>query len=173
MVDLTEANLSSAIPILPTDKSIGELEIVTLFEEVMPICLVVSKQGHIFVICPRLVDNVEFTVARLTHPHQKNGLPVPYPNAEVCRQDAAPPSERLLKVQGMTLDAHDRLWLPGHAKIKQNLVPLDRPKLVGIDRQIKQMIKKILSALRHSLMNRYRTIKLPQRSLIMATFTSP
>ncbi len=144
MVNLAETSSGSAIPVLPTDKPVGNLELVTLFEDSMPIGVVISKQGRIFISYPRLVDDVEFTVAELKQPHQKNGNSVPYPNAEIHRQDAAPPLERLLCVQGMTLDARDRLWLLDHAKIKQNSVPIGGPKLVGIDLQTDQIVKKIL-----------------------------
>lgn len=144
MVNPATTNPGSTVLALTTDKSVGNLEIVTLFEEAMPIGVVVSKQGRIFISYPRLIDDVEFTVAELTQPHQQNGRPVPYPNAEIHRQDGAPSSERLLCVQGMTLDAHDCLWLLDHAKIKQSSVPTGGPKLVGIDLQTNQIIKKIL-----------------------------
>ena len=145
MVNITAANLSAAaVPSLPTDKPAGNLELVTLFDDPMPIGVVVSKAGRIFIGFPRLVDDVEFTVAELKQPNQKNGHPVPYPNAEIHQQDSAPPSERLLCVQGMTLDAHDRLWLLDHGKIKQNPIPPGGPKLVGIDLQRDQIFQKII-----------------------------
>lgn len=145
MVNITAANLSAAaVPSLPTDKPAGNLELVTLFDDPMPIGVVVSKAGRIFIGFPRLVDDVEFTVAELKQPNQKNGHPVPYPNAEIHQQDSAPPSERLLCVQGMTLDAHDRLWLLDHGKIKQNQIPPGGPKLVGIDLQRDEIFQKII-----------------------------
>lgn len=177
MVNPATTNPGSAVLALTTDKSVGDLEIVTLFEEAMPIGVVVSKQGRIFINYPRLIDDVEFTVAELTQPHQQNGRPVPYPNAEIHRQDGVPPSEQLLCVQGMTLDAHDRLWLLDHAKIKQSSVPTGGPKLVGIDLQTNQIIKKILFpesiASATSTLNDVRVDLLTAfSSLKMATFTS-
>lgn len=144
MVNIAEPNHSAAVTALPTDKPAGNLEVVTLFDDPMPIGVVVSKQGRIFISYPRLVDEIEFTVAELKQPNQRNGHPVPYPNAEIHQQDSAPPSERLLSVQGMTLDARDRLWLLDHAKIKQNPVPPSGPKLVGVDLQSNRIFQKIL-----------------------------
>lgn len=129
---------------LPTDKPVGDLELVTLFYSSMPIGVVVSKAGRIFISYPRLVDEVEFTVAELKQPSQNNGDPVPYPNAEIHQQDSAATEERLLCVQGMTLDARDRLWLLDHSKIQQNPVPPGGPKLVGIDLQSDRIFKKII-----------------------------
>lgn len=134
-------NTNAANTAIPTDKAIGNLELVALFEDFMPIGVVVSREGRIFVSYPRLVDEVEFTVAELK-PNQKNGIP--YPNAEIHYLDSASNKERLLCVQGMTLDARDRLWLLDHAKIKQNPVPPGAAKLVGIDLQTNQIFKKIL-----------------------------
>ncbi|MEH2247782.1 L-dopachrome tautomerase-related protein [Nostoc sp.] len=145
MINIVETNPNTPIPSLPTDKAIGNLEIITLFYDPMPIGVVVSKQGRIFISYPRLVDDdIKFTVAELKQPHQKNGNPVPYPNAEIHYSDSAPTSKRLLSVQGITLDARDRLWLLDHAKIKQNPVPPGGPKLVGIDLETDQIFQKII-----------------------------
>ncbi len=136
--------VANHIPSLPTDKPTGKIELVTLFDGFMPIGVVISKEGRIFISYPRLVDDVDFTVAELKQPNQMKGDPVAYPNPEIHQQDSAAPSERLLSVQGMTLDARDRLWLLDHGKIKQNLVPPGGPKLVGIDIQQNQIFQKIL-----------------------------
>lgn len=145
MVNITAANPSAAaVPSLPADKPTGDFELVTLFYDSMPIGVVVSKQGRIFISYPRLVDEVEFTVAELKQPDQKDGQPVPYPNAEIHQRDSAPPSERLLSVQGMTLDARDRLWLLDHGKIMVNPVPPGGAKLVGIDLQRNEIFQKIV-----------------------------
>ncbi|MEG3937485.1 MULTISPECIES: L-dopachrome tautomerase-related protein [Microcoleaceae] len=144
MANLAATKSMAAVPSLPADKSAGNLELITLFEDAMPIGVAVSKQGRIFISYPRLVDDVEFTVAELKQPLEKNGNPVPYPNAEIHKLDLASPSEKLLCVQGMTIDARDRLWLLDHAKIKQNLVPSGGPKLVGIDLNGDRIVKKIL-----------------------------
>ncbi|GAX44103.1 major royal jelly protein [Tolypothrix sp. NIES-4075] len=143
MVNIAATN-STNIPLLPSEKAIGNLELVTLFDEPMPIGVVVCKKGRIFISYPRLVDDIDFTVAELKQPNQRNGHRVCYPNAEIHRQDGAPPSERLLSVQGMTLDARDRLWLLDHAKIKQNPVPAGAPKLVGVDLETNQTFQKII-----------------------------
>lgn len=143
MVNIAATNPTD-IPLLPSDKAIGNLELVTLFDDPMPIGVVVSKKGRIFISYPRLVDEVDFTVAELKQPNQRNGHRVPYPNAEIHRQDWASPSERLLSVQGMTLDAGDRLWLLDHGKIKQNPVPAGAPKLVGVDLETNQIFQKII-----------------------------
>ncbi len=64
MVNITAANLSEAgLPSLPADKPTGYLELVTLFDDPMPIGVVVWKTGRIFICFPRLVADVEFTVA--------------------------------------------------------------------------------------------------------------
>jgi len=144
MVNIAKTNPLANLTSLPTDKPIGNLEPVTLFYSSMPIGAVVSKTERIFISYPRLVDEVEFTVAELKQPSQKNGNSVPYPNVEIHQQDSAPASERLLSVQGMTLDARDRLWLLDHGKIQQNPVPPGGAKLVGIDLQTDRIFQKIV-----------------------------
>lgn len=144
MVNISKAELVATITSLPTDKPTGNLEEVTLFYDSMPIGVVVSKQGRIFISYPRLIDDVEFTVAELKQPSEKNGHPVPYPNAEIHLQDDAPASERLISVQGMTLDARDRLWLLDYGKTHKKPFSPGGAKLVGIDLQTNQIVKKIL-----------------------------
>ncbi|MBC8122508.1 MAG: gluconolaconase [Gemmatimonadaceae bacterium] len=110
----------------------------------MPIGVMVSEHGRIFVTYPRLVDEVEFTVAELIRPSSQDGEPLPYPNPEIHCLDGAPPSERLLSVQGITVDARDRLWLLDHGRIGRNPVPPGGPKLVCVDLASNRIVKKIL-----------------------------
>ena len=94
IVNFAATESLAAVPSLPADKSAGNLELIALFEDAMPIGVAVSKQGRIFISYPRLVDDVEFTVAELKQPQEKNGNPVPYPNAEIHKLDSDSPSER-------------------------------------------------------------------------------
>lgn len=119
---------SSAIASVPSDQVIGKLEIVTLFYSAMPIGVTVSRKGCIFISYPRLVDEIEFTVCELTNPHQENGSPVPYPNPQIYQPNLENPSECLLSVQGLTIDARDRLWLLDHANNQSESRPTRRAK---------------------------------------------
>jgi hypothetical protein len=56
MVNIAQANPTAAVPSLPTDKSTGYLEVVTLFDAPMPIGVAVSKEGRIFISYPQRVD---------------------------------------------------------------------------------------------------------------------
>jgi sugar lactone lactonase YvrE len=89
-----------------------KLEPVALIWGAMPAGVVVSRDGRIFLSFPRWSDTVEFSAGELT----KDGRLVPYPSADLHRPGA---EDRLVSVQGMDLDAQDRLWLldAGAAKL--------------------------------------------------------
>ncbi|MBE9185886.1 hypothetical protein IQ270_14580 [Microcoleus sp. LEGE 07076] len=79
MANLAATKFMAAVPSLPADKSAGNLGLITLFEDAMPLGVAVSKQGRIFISYPRLVDDVEFTVAELKQPLEKTAILFPIP----------------------------------------------------------------------------------------------
>lgn len=91
---------------LPAARSIGVIEPVATFHGAMPTGVTVSETGRIFVNFPRWGDEVPYTVAEW-----RNGKSVPYPNAQINRQDYPHPSERFLSVQSVIADGQGRLWV--------------------------------------------------------------
>src|SRR5687767_8782189 len=98
------ARLSTAAGGPAAGRRDANLETIALVWNALPAGVVVSREGRIFISFPRWSDTVEFSVGELT----KDGRLVAYPNADLHRRDA---KDRLVSVQGMDLDAHDRLWL--------------------------------------------------------------
>jgi len=65
-----------------TENTIGAIEPVFRFHDAMPTGVSVSRDGRIFINFPKWGDPVQFTVAEL-----KDGKPVPFPSAEINRED--------------------------------------------------------------------------------------
>ena len=112
---------------------------VALFPGATPIGVTVSQTGRIFMSFPRAFDVGPYDVAEI-----KNGVPVPYPNAAVNRLSSLPQSQRLVSVQGLTVDADDRLWLLDLGIIKTNPTTYGGPKLVAVDLKTNKIVQTII-----------------------------
>ena len=88
---------------------------------------------------PRAFDQGPFDVAEI-----KNGKAVAYPNAAVNRLSLLPQSKRPVSVQGLIVDAQDRLWLLDLGKTKDNPVTVGGPKLVCINLKTNRIVQTIL-----------------------------
>ncbi len=114
-----------------------------------PIGVVVSKKGRIFMSFPRAFGLGPYCVAEI-----KNGRPSAYPNASVNRVGHHTEANKLVSVQGLTVDAQDRLWLLDTGILKTYHVPyggpktypvsFGGPKLVCVDLATNKIVKKIL-----------------------------
>src|SRR4051812_13071926 len=123
---------------LPSDRPKGELEVVAELDGPIVTGITISNTNRLFVSFPRWSDPVEFTVAEIV-----NGAPVPFPNRGIHDQ-TKPPSERLVSVQSVVVDALDRLWMLDSGSLNQGPVLPGGPKLVAVDLGTGQIVKKIL-----------------------------
>ncbi len=114
--------LAALAPAAPSRAQAGPLQTVARFPGATPIGVTVSRTGRIFMSFPRAFDVGPYDVAEI-----KNGKPVPYPDAAVNRLSALPQSRRLVSVQGLTVDADDRLWLLDLGKIEDAPVSAGGP----------------------------------------------
>jgi len=125
---------------LPTERTIGKIEVVAEFHGQMPTGVTVADDGRIFVNYPRWGEPVEYTVAEL-----KNGEAVPYPNGEINRADLQHPGETFLCVQSVVVDpTGKRLWLLDTGSVAFAPTSFGGPKLIGIDLANNKIFKKIL-----------------------------
>jgi sugar lactone lactonase YvrE len=123
---------------IPAAKSFGKIESVACFYGPMPTGVTVSQDGRIFVNFPRWGDKVDFTVAEI-----KDGDTVAYPNPEINRPDPNKPSESLISVQSVVVDAKNRLWILDTGRIEWGPPADGGPKLVGVDLRDNKVFKKI------------------------------
>ena len=130
---------------LPSDEPIGVLEPVAYFNGAMPTGVTVSQKGRIFVNFPKWGDEVSFTVAEV-----REGKPVAYPPNEAMNQTdphdlaAAGASSTLMSVQSVVVDPADRLWILDTGSPMFQPTKYGGPKLVCVDLNMNQVIKKIL-----------------------------
>jgi sugar lactone lactonase YvrE len=124
---------------ITSDKPLDKLEAVAIFRDAMPTGVTVSRHGRIFVNFPRWGDKVPYTVGEI-----KQGLTVPYPDAEINRQDDADAAHHFISVQSVVIDAEDRLWvLDTGSPLMKGTVP-NGPKLVAIDLATNKVLRTIL-----------------------------
>ncbi|MBM9503063.1 L-dopachrome tautomerase-related protein [Actinacidiphila acididurans] len=119
--------------------TMGQYKVVAQFSDAMPTGITVSQDGRTFVCFPRLGDNVPFTVAEL-----RDGKPVPYPDAEVNRQDPADLAGHFQSVQSVVVDPHDRLWVLDTGSPQFAGSSYGGPKLVAIDLHTNRIVRTIL-----------------------------
>ena len=130
---------------LPSDEPVGVLAPVAYFIGAMPTGVTVSQKGRIFVNFPKWGDEVSFTVAEV-----RDGKPVAYPPDEAMNQTdphdlaAADASSTLVSVQSVVVDPADRLWILDTGSPMFQPTKYGGPKLVCVDLNMNQVIKKIL-----------------------------
>ena len=124
---------------LANERVIGRLEVVATFDGPMPTGVTVANNGRIFVNFPRWGDNVEYTVAEV-----KAGKTLPYPNANMNRyRDADNPADQLVSVQSVVVDpSGNRLWILDTGSIQFGPIKPGGPKLIALDLDTNQVIKK-------------------------------
>ncbi|WP_428938227.1 L-dopachrome tautomerase-related protein [Fontivita pretiosa] len=116
-------------------QTIGRIEPAVLFYGPMPTGVAVSRSGRIFVNFPRWGDPVAFTVAEI-----RNGRAMAYPNLQI-NQGRGPDS--LISVQSVVIDPQDRLWILDTASINFGPVQPGAAKLLCVDLNTNQVVKKI------------------------------
>jgi sugar lactone lactonase YvrE len=129
---------------LPSDEPLGVLEPVAYFNGAMPTGVTVSQKGRIFVNFPKWGDEVSFTVAEV-----RDGKAVAYPDEAMNQTDphdlgAAAAAGALVSVQSVVVDPADRLWILDTGSPMFQPTKYGGPKLVCVDLEMNQVIKKIL-----------------------------
>ncbi|MEF2277385.1 L-dopachrome tautomerase-related protein [Deinococcus sp. YIM 134068] len=130
--------LAQVLPQVPLRQG-PPLELVHAFQGHMPVGVAVNSKGRIFVSFPRWEDPVPYSLAEI-----RGGREVPYPNAAINTTPIPYDDNRFVGVQGITVDAKDRLWVLDTGTF--NLGPIlsqNAPKLVGIDTTTNQIVKTI------------------------------
>ena len=126
-------------PSLPTERSVGALELVATFEGPMPTGVTVSHTGRVFVNFPKWGDEVDYTVAEL-----RAGQTVPYPNAAINRTDMRDQASTLVSVQSVVVDPADRLWILDTGSPFHQPTEYGGPKLVCVDLETDRVVQTIL-----------------------------
>ena len=130
---------------LPSEEPLGTLEPVAHFNGAMPTGVTVSQKGRIFVNFPKWGDEVPFTVAEV-----RDGKAVAYPDEAINQTDThdlgtdADASAVLVSVQSVVADPADRLWILDTGSPMFQTTKYGGPKLICVDLETNQVIKKIL-----------------------------
>ena len=144
-VSKSEHTIIPAAERLPSEEPLGMLEPVAYFNGAMPTGVTVSQKGRIFVNFPKWGDEVPFTAAEV-----KDGKAVAYPDEamnqttdthDVAADNAA---AALVSVQSVVVDPANRLWILDTGSPMFQPTKYGGPKLVCVDLETNQVIKKIL-----------------------------
>jgi sugar lactone lactonase YvrE len=127
---------------LPSDETLGVLEPVAYFNGAMPTGVTVSQKGRIFVNFPKWGDEVSFTVAEV-----RDGKAIAYPDEAMNQtdpHDLAADAGALVSVQSVVVDPADRLWILDTGSPMFQPTKYGGPKLLCVDLNMNQVVKKIL-----------------------------
>jgi sugar lactone lactonase YvrE len=145
-VSKPEHTIIPAAEQLPSEEPMGMLEPVTYFNGTMPTGVTVSQKGRIFVNFPKWGDEVPFTVAEI-----KDGKAVAYPdeamNQTIDTDNLTADNDyaaSLVSVQSVLVDPADRLWILDTGSPMFKPTKYGGPKLVCVDLETNQVLKKIL-----------------------------
>lgn len=128
------------------ERVVGQLEVVATFNGPMPTGVTVANngrinKGRIFVNFPRWGDNVEYTVAEV-----KDGKTLAYPNTDINHYAPGDdPASKLISVQSVVVDpTGNRLWILDTSSIAFGPIKAGGPKLIAVDLNTNQVVKKII-----------------------------
>ena len=117
-----------------------KVELLYRFETIMPVGIAVNSEGRRFVSYPRWTDKGDWTLAEI-----KDGKEVPYPTAgNFQKGHKVDPKNNLVSLQGIAIDAKDRLWVLDTGTVEMKPVAPFSPKLVCIDTKTNAILKTIL-----------------------------
>lgn len=124
---------------LPSEEHIGPLEPLAYFNRAMPTGVTVSKEGRIFVNFPKWGDDVSFTVAEI-----RDDKTIPYPNEALNQTNENDLAAAIVSVQSVVVDPADRLWILDTGSPLFKPTQFGGPKLVCVDLNTDEVVKKIL-----------------------------
>jgi sugar lactone lactonase YvrE len=122
-----------------TDETLGEIEVVHLFDDAMPTGVTVSHGGRVFVCYPKWGDDVAFTVGEI-----RGGEAVAFPSQELNDNRSDDDAERLVSVQSVVVDPADRLWALDTGSPEFRPTSPGGPKLVCVDLATDTVVQTIL-----------------------------
>ncbi|HEX2169225.1 MAG TPA: L-dopachrome tautomerase-related protein [Nitrososphaera sp.] len=137
----TEHSVIANEEVLPSEQSVGILEPIAYFHGAMPTGVTVSHKGRIFVNFPKWGDDVSFTVAEII---AAEGKLVAYPDETINQTDPNDQAASLVSVQSVVVDPADRLWILDTGSPLFQPTKYGGPKLVCVNLETNQVIKKIL-----------------------------
>jgi sugar lactone lactonase YvrE len=138
---ITEHSVIAEEELLPSEQSAGILEPVAYFHGAMPTGVTVSHKGRIFVNFPKWGDDVSFTVAEII---AGEGKLVAYPDETINQTDQNDQAASLVSVQSVVVDPADRLWILDTGSPLFQPTKYGGPKLVCVNLETNQVIKRIL-----------------------------
>jgi sugar lactone lactonase YvrE len=126
---------------LARERAVGQLEVVATFNGPMPTGVTVADDGRIFVNFPKWGDAVEYTVAEV-----KDGKTLPYPTADMSNYtEGDSQADKLVSVQSVVVDPGGHtLWILDTGSIRFGPVKTGGAKLIAVDLNTDQVIKKII-----------------------------
>ncbi|WAZ11789.1 L-dopachrome tautomerase-related protein [Serratia marcescens] len=134
---------SSVVPYklsqLASEETIGDVEVVAVFDGAMPTGVTVTETGRIFVCFPRWGDKVPYTVGEVTN----QGV-IAYPNLELSNGGLPQAKTRFISVQSVIADGKGYLWVLDTAAPAFSTPEVGGAKLVAIDLKTNQIVKSIV-----------------------------
>ena len=126
-------------PDLPSERPVGEPELVATFEGPMPTGVSAHPSGRVFVNFPRWGDDPPATLAEL-----KDGGAVPFPSAEMQAFDGPTDSDRLISVQSVVVGPDGLIWALDTGRVEFAPAEPGGPKLVAFDPGSGEVVQKIV-----------------------------
>ncbi|MFH5805079.1 L-dopachrome tautomerase-related protein [Alienimonas sp. DA493] len=124
---------------LPSERPVGQPELVATFDGPMPTGVSVHPSGRIFVNFPRWGDDPPATLAEL-----KDGKAVAYPSAAMQRYEGRGDSEHLISVQSVVVGPAGRVWALDTGRVQFAPAEPGGPKLVAFDPDSGEVVQKIV-----------------------------
>lgn len=126
-------------PKMTSEKYKGKPQVVAQFTGPMPTGVTVSPDGRIFINFPRWGDEPRATVTEFV-----DGMPEPYPNAEINELDKSSPKDHLLSVQSVVVGPKgERLWALDTGSPKFGPTIAGGAKLVAFDLETDEVVQTI------------------------------
>lgn len=126
-------------PGLPAIAHFGDLQPVAALDGPMPTGVAVSRSGRIFVTFPRWGDPVPFTLAEVDRGRAK-----PYPDmATNALPQTTHLSQRFVSMDGIVVDARDRLWALDTGSLERQPPLPGGAKLVAIELATNRIVRTI------------------------------
>ena len=126
-------------PDLPSERPVGEPELIATFDGAMPTGVSVHPSGRVFVNFPRWGDDPPATLAEL-----KDGEAVPFPSAEMQDFDSPTDSDRLISVQSVVVGPDGLIWALDTGRVEFAPAEPGGPKLVAFDPETGEVVKRIV-----------------------------
>jgi sugar lactone lactonase YvrE len=122
---------------LPAQAPRGSFEVIARLDASRPTGVAISQENRTFLCYPRSDDGMLHTVDELL----PSGKAVYYPDMHYNQPDPDAPADSLFSVQGLVVDARNRLWLLDTGRIRWSPVVERAAKLVVVDLYVNKVAK--------------------------------